>query len=344
MAFPWRLPTSRDRVRLTGLTAAELNGKIGRVVTFHPEKGRYEVSVEGCQGTKAIKRPNLELLGSQGAAKPPRVHVLIPCHIESDRRMITFMRCVRSVASQYQDRHVPGGFSVFVGLSGPEEYRAKSTDFLAQLAVKSPQTHWNLLDDRVENRAQFEHLRHLLALSDQESASAWLMFVDNDDMFHPHRVHVFKQVIQDPDKPPGPFSIPCKLLLDDRVKPDEGTMERLIAGDDDFDKWKRDGALRSKLSVASADNVEELDAEEFFDYCVPASVLRDFMEMTPVEVTSSRWCDLRFLAMLEHLCVFEPMDVGVPWLLAHYKARMHTKMVAFDKAGQFEDCHSLDQG
>jgi hypothetical protein len=103
-------------------------------------------------------------------------------------------------------------------------------------------------------------------------------------------------------------------------------------------------ALRNKLTVASADNVEELDAEEFFDFCVPASVLREFMGLTPVEVTSSNFCDLRFLKMLEHLCVLEPMGVDMAWLLAHYKTRMHTKMVAFDIADQFENCHSRDQG
>ena len=338
----WRLPAARDRVRLAGLTALELNGKTGHVVMFHSDKGRYEVSVEGCPGTKAIKRANLELLGAgaPGAAKPPRVHVLIPCHIESDRRLVTCIRCVRSVGSQ----HPPGGFSVFVGLSGPEEYRAQGTDFLALLAVQTPHIRWNLLDDGVENRAQFEHLRHLLALSDQESESAWLMFLDNDDMFHPQRVNLFKDIIEDPDRPPGPFSVPCKLLLDESVRHDEGTMERLIAHEADFDKWKRDGALRNKLSVASADNVGALDAEEFFDFCVPASVLREFMELTPVEVTKSSWCDLRFLKMLEHLSVVEPMDGGIPWLLAHYKTRTHTKMVAFDNAGQLENCHSRDQG
>ena len=60
----WRLPAARDRVRLAGLTALELNGKTGHVVMFHSDKGRYEVSVEGCPGTKAIKRANLELLGA----------------------------------------------------------------------------------------------------------------------------------------------------------------------------------------------------------------------------------------------------------------------------------------
>jgi hypothetical protein len=50
------------------------------------------------------------------------------------------------------------------------------------------------------------------------------MFLDND-MFHPQRVKIFKDTIQDPDRPGGPFKVPCKLLLDETINLDEGQME-----------------------------------------------------------------------------------------------------------------------
>lgn len=310
------------------------------MVAYHMETQRYEIEVDGEPGTKAIKRCNLELLPpSPQSSASPRVHILVPCHVASFRRLALFIRCARSVASQ-----TVGGFSVFVGLSGPDEFRSRATAALTVLASKCPNSRWILQDDAVEARAQFQHLRHLLALSDQESAEsaeAWLMFLDNDDMFHPRRVETFQAIILDPDRPPGPFSVPCKLLLDDTVGVDEGTMDKLISSGQDFDKWRSDEALSRKLTVAGAENVEALDAEEYFDFCVPASVLRNFMELTPVEITSSPWCDLRFAAALEHFCALEPIDVeGLPWLLAHHKTRMCAKKIAFDNA---EGLHTFDQ-
>ena len=328
-----------DRVRLAGLTAAGLNGKLGTMVAYHRDKQRYEIEVDGAPGSKAVKECNLEMLppSPQGSATP-RVHILVPCHIASPRRLVTFMRCAKSVAHQ-----TVGGFCVFVGLSGPEEHRENATSYLTLLASKCPHSRWYLQDDAVEVRAQFEHLRHLLALSDQERAEVWLMFVDNDDMMHPRRVEVFKEIIQDPTRPEGPFNVPCKLLLDDTLSPDEGTIDRLISHSQDFFKWRSDEVLRRKLSVAGAENVVALDAEEYFDWCVPASILRNFMELTPLEITGSPWCDLRFMAALEHLCVLEPMDVNLPWLLAHYKTPLDAKKTAFDNAGRLQGLHTPDQ-
>jgi hypothetical protein len=69
--------------------------------------------------------------------------------------------CARSVASQ-----TVSGFSVFVGLSGPEEFRTRAATYLAQIACECPHLRWNLLDNSKESQAQFELLRHLLVLSD----------------------------------------------------------------------------------------------------------------------------------------------------------------------------------
>jgi len=68
------------------------------------------------------------------------------------------------------------------------------------------------------------------------------------------------------------------------------------------------------------------------------------MELTLVEIKSSNWCDMRLNRMFESLCILEPIfPQGVPWLLAHYKGRLHAKMKAFDEAGQLEGPHAVDQ-
>ena len=80
-------------------------------------------------------------------------------------------------------------------------------------------------------------------------------------------------MIKDPDRPVSSLWVSCKLLIDETVNLDEGQMDRLIKGPLDFDRCRSDEALRRKLLVVGAENAEEFDAEEFFYFCVPATVL-----------------------------------------------------------------------
>ena len=89
----------------------------------------------------------------------------------------------------------------------------------------------------------------------------------------PQRVEIFRSMIQDPDRPVSSLWVSCKLLIDETVNLDEGQMDRLIKGPLDFDRCRSDEALRRKLLVVGAENAEEFDAEEFFYFCVPATVL-----------------------------------------------------------------------
>eukprot|EP00961_Rhodomonas_salina_P131672 1772128-Rhodomonas_salina.1 len=265
-----------DIVRLAGLSSAaqtSLNGKQGAIVGYDAGKQHYLVAVEERGTPVASKRANLELVKRAFTARKNslQIHVLIPCHIESQRRLVTFMRCAKSLAMQTET-----GFSVFVGLSGPEEFRTQCTSFLCLVASKCPRIQWHVLDENVEKRSQFEHLRHLLPVSEKEASTAWLMFLDSDDMCHPTRIQIFKEIAQDTDRPDpnGPFSVPCKLLLDDSVTSKEGELEQLFEHGRDFDKWKSNPGLRGKVRVATADSAHELDADEFFDFCVPSATLR----------------------------------------------------------------------
>ena len=84
-------------------------------------------------------------------------------------------------------------------------------------------------------------------------------------------------------------------------------------------------------------NYSDLDAEENFDYAVPARVLHDFLELTPTNISSSQFCDLRFYEYLRKLIC---TDAGAlapmfpcPWLLAQYKVPQAEKMRFFDAGG-----------
>ena len=47
-------------VRLHGLSRTELNGLVGRVLSWHPTKGRAGVKVHGREGALAVRPANLE--------------------------------------------------------------------------------------------------------------------------------------------------------------------------------------------------------------------------------------------------------------------------------------------
>jgi hypothetical protein len=171
-------------------------------------------------------------------------------------------------------------------------------------------------------------------------------------MFHPLRVHSFKSIISqqsgasDSANDDEPVALSCKLLLNENINPDEGRLECLIEHAYDFDKWKNDKDLRGKVTLATNENSHKLDADEFFDYAVPTIILRKFMDLTPVEITSHKFCDMRFHAVIDKLSTVVPMqNDAIPWLLAHYKITMGSKYRTFDNDGWVDDGvgHIADQ-
>ncbi|KAH8061557.1 hypothetical protein JL722_4188 [Aureococcus anophagefferens] len=174
--------------------------------------------------------------------------------------------------------------NVFVSLSGPlrgGNGSCSMIESLRALADQNPAIRWHVLDDGHEQRSQFEHLDDLLTASMELCSSAWLMFLDNDVMCHPWRVPVFHDVLRQQvaaGKGAVPFSIPCKLLLKNMTG-DDGRLDQLICGYDNFDAWKQDPVLASQITEMSVARVQ--DCNKFFDYCVPTSVFNDFMRRTP---------------------------------------------------------------
>jgi hypothetical protein len=102
------------------------------------------------------------------------------------------------------------------------------------------------------------------------------------------------------------------------------------------------------VQLATNDTADELDCEEYFDYLVPSCVLNKFFALNPEKVTSNKYCDLRLLAVFNHLCPLSVGDAMMPgmWLLAHYKIPMDEKRAAFDRHGERDVenlVHSVDQ-
>ena len=173
----------------------------------------------------------------------------------------------------------------------------------------------------------------------------------SDDLFHPLRIEGFRNCITDPGRVEScgaltPFALGCKILLSEDMGAKDGVMDRLIKHEQDFSLWQRDPSLRGRVTLVTEANYSHLDAEEYFDYAVPARVLHDFLELTPTNISSSLFCDLRFYEYLRKLIctdagAFAPM-LPCPWLLAQYKVPQAEKRRFFDAGGVYGD-HASDQ-
>lgn len=353
------LPRKGDRVRIDGLKGAkEHNGKFGSVKGVSSlDEQRYKVGLEGESRELSIRLTNISVcssdIGEGNSSSSPPLHVLIPCHVETDRRVVTFMRCARSVAFQCDaNQQQKKDFSVFVGLSGPEKYCTQAFRYLIELAQKSG-CRWYIQDEQVDARPQLEHLRCLfLRGSVPVDSKALITFVDNDDMCHPLRFHMFMEAYTNvslDDDNLYTLQLTHKLLLHSSLTPSEGQLQNFVNPKEvqDFTYWRRNSFAPEKVQLANSYTAGDLDGEEYFDFLVPSEILEKFFALNPTKVTSNKFSDLRLLAVFDHLCPYSVGEVikGM-WLLAHYKIPMDDKRAAFDRHGERDTDHlvqSVDQ-
>ena len=349
------LPRLGDKVSIHSLHAngeTELNGQTGTVKKFFLDKGaKYEIQLRrSTNKTKSstfmaslsnIRVEEESITSAVSDDADQKAHVLIPCHVDSDRRACLFLRCAQSVSEQ----QTTSDFRVFVALSGPKKDRESMLNVVMALSSQKQNSRWYVQETGLEERPQMEHIRYLVDLSASVDPDAQLLFIDNDDMMHPLRIVVFLEGRKHLGIPKEcPFPLKGKLLLRENISATEGQMGRLIAATQDFDFWKIDPDLKGKVEWASNSRCEEMDAEEYFDFMVPTAVMQKFFRLNPPNATSSKYCDLRLLAILDKLAPIEVADMPqYPWLLAHYKASDDNKRKMFDSHGKLSGKHAADQ-
>jgi hypothetical protein len=335
------LPRKGDRVRIDGLKGAkEHNGKFGTVKNLASVTDR-RYCIKLFVGSKEIgvRLSNLTVCCENESL----LHVLIPCHINTDRRFVTFQRTIKSIIHQ-RDATLKNNtkFSVFIGLSGSKNYRTKAFEYLAKTA-QIHNSRWYLQDDEIDARPQMEHLRSLLIHgSIPVNPQALLTFLDNDDMCHPLRFHLMMDAYTnlpfDSSEESYTLAMPCKLLLDPSITPSEGQLENFVNMEciQDFKYWRKNSFASRKIQLATNDSAQDLDCEEYFDFIVPSDVLKKFFDLNPTKVTSHKFCDLRLFQILYELCPIEVGDAMMPgmWLLAHYKIPMDEMRATFDRNGK----------
>mmetsp|Transcript_24665 Transcript_24665/g.53212 ORF Transcript_24665/g.53212 Transcript_24665/m.53212 type:complete len:344 (+) Transcript_24665:278-1309(+) len=171
-------------------------------------------------------------------------------------------------------------------------------------------------------KSQFQRYKSILNVSVMMKPNAWLMFLDNDDLYHPFRVKFFQDIIakrrHEENEVENTFYCGGKLLID-VVKANAKFGDDIIK----YDMFvSHDDELNGIVDVAaSAKENEEKDVLEYFDHCVKTEILQRFIDVTPDEILSHQLCDVRFAASLSRprtKCYEHPRQ---EWLLMHYRVR-----------------------
>jgi len=319
-AVPERLATTGETVMIQGLVSSpSLNGKKGTIAAYvSRDIHRYKVNLPLGDGTTkilALKPENISLLESKdgnennGASVRGNdafyyhkdwevTHVFIPCHMGNKRRCDQFHQCVKSLSMQ------TGRCRIFVAVSGIARFRQHAMDTLRMAAahrsmIMARKHQWIVLDDKTDGdtqKSQFQHLKSLLSVSLEINPSAWLMFLDNDDMFHPSRVEFFQENVKKmKEKYPTrkAFCSSAKALINE-VMASSRCGPGIVFQIDSF--LNGDSTLNDivEISTTVKEN-QENDTMEHFDFCVHSDILKTFVELTPDEIIAHQFCDLRFL-------------------------------------------------
>lgn len=322
-----RLPTTDERIAIQGLvSAARHNGKTGIVIQYDKSSRRYKIKILGDDKKAqylAVKPANILLKDDKNKKDwdDRLTHVLIPCHTSDARRHEQFRQCARSLATQC------GRCRILVGVSGSDEtMRLKAMDTLrmaATLPASAGNHHqWFVIEATNHNTSQFQHYQSLLPISMALNPYAWLMFLDNDDMFHPMRVYWFQEQakkLKDNEEMDG-FYCGGKLLIDDKIAREKFgdneaiPLEMFLEGDKSLD-----GIV--DVAATEEENAEK-DVTEYFDFCIRSTRLKKFLALTPDLLLAHRFCDVRFADCTQKLKIVKRDHPREEWLLMHYRIRL----------------------
>ena len=201
---------------------------------------------------------------------------LLASHISSARRLKYLQYCLRSIAEQSDP---PA--ALYLSWYADDELAVSVSDTFAKQSL--PLRFVPL--QQKQQLSQYEHLSRALHQAEKElpaaPTSTWLMFSDDDDLWHPQRTAlVRKACVAHPS---------CEALA--------------------FSVYAHPAAERSREVTSSAEVDRALDARtaglwvgasEIFQYAVRPDALARFLQAEPRSVRQHKFCDVRFSQFLRH--------------------------------------------
>lgn len=336
------LATSKDRLQYRLLSGSgPATGWVSLVLKANGEEKPLLVKADPQEARVAVEA---------SSRKGPRVLVLMvglmAVHISTEARLRRLRHVLCSVGRQDVPQSVAEFlFSVSWSASTPEletmvydviaDFKARRRSGIEVVATRQSERHSQFQHLKAALAAAEENLRLSLQPPQKEQAweSAWVIFGDDDDIWHRQRVAEYVHAIRSHAMLEGVASfatttrvncngaktftdadMPCtEEEVDSFVRSGDGTR---LDGEEACVLWRR---LRdqhypdeSLLPIPS-----DLPLE-YFDFCPRLRLVHEFLERTSVRFLEHKYCDLR---MLEFLTVYPSMGQEMGLEVAFFRPR-----------------------
>jgi len=321
-----QLALVRDRLRYQRLSGAG------------PPTGWVSVVIRGPGGEErplAVRHGPEQLSRASPRPPPQRVALvgLMAAQIRTEGRLRRLRFVLLSVRGQEPWRPSGGGedrsdfFFVLSWACATEELGEGLAGIVEEvngLALPGPRI---VSAPQAQPRSQFQHLREALGLAEElvrqawapvcpapgeaeGCRSAWVVFGDDDDIWHPKRMAECSSAIVTHRRPRGvaAFATASRVVCARRrrVRPEEmpttaGEVDAFLArglgtrldAEPGWAEW-----LRSDRAEPGVLPIPQELGLEYFDFCPRLRLVREFFARTPETVVSHRLCDLRFCEFL----------------------------------------------
>lgn len=281
------------RVEVFGLKSAkDLNGKIGSLGQFHSQKQRVEVLFE--DGSSKLVKP--ECMRRIVAETYTKINIVALCavHIHDESRCRGLENCLRTIRQQSS----PPDLLLIGWSAGDASTRTATAQFFQEMMETKV---INNEPSSVEGcSSQFQHFQRLLQdprLSTLacNGKATWIVFSDDDDLWHPERVYSYRHVIETMATLPDDRDV--RSMSHAQICP--GVRE--IASSFFHSEVMLQDGLAKRVVGAEDDRLE------YFDYALRLDLMQDFFEWISSGLLEHKFCDralLRFLALAGRESVF----------------------------------------
>lgn len=214
-----------------------------------------------------------------------RIVAMMASHIGNAERLAWFRVCLRSIIAQSH------ATSVAVSWSAATEALASKTRCLLSETMLRTEV---VSREQPRPLSQFEHYRALTKQLEQTEdtgeSSHWVIFSDDDDLWHPERSGVYSSLLADSDGNMSVVSAVCPWYVSDPDGRRPSSVEEVNA-------WLKEGTavIKGGLSekVLKDASVHGND-EEYWMYAVRRRALDKFFEDATDSLLACKFCDMAF--------------------------------------------------
>lgn len=222
-----------------------------------------------------------------------QILTLMACYVSSHARMQALQACLDSIAAQ--------SYRTCLLISWSCASDELATAVTTLFAMHEERGTLALASRTVEQLSQFEHYRRLVrSLQERErlrnailsrQTSTWVAFTDDDDIWHPHRLRVYADTLnQGVEASCASVCCPWYAIGKTVAKSADAVGDLLAKGAAEMEAVSKD-ELRAEGTSAIA-------GMEYWTFMPRLSVLIDFFNDVPAPLLNSPFCDLAFRGSL----------------------------------------------